>query len=54
MAAYAAVVYLVIRSDTSCFVKFVAAKTRVSLISRQTIPRLELLSATSGKIDDQF
>ena len=45
MAAYAAVIYLVIRSDTSCSVKFVAARTRVSPISRQTIPRLELLSA---------
>ena len=45
LGAYAAVVYLLLKTDTRCLVKFVAAKTRVSPISGQTIPRLELLSA---------
>ena len=40
--AYAAVVYLLLRSGA---VKFVAAKTRVAPLQEQTIPRLELLSA---------
>lgn len=43
--AYAAVVYLVIETTNSSFVKFAASKTRVSPINSQTIPRLELLSA---------
>ena len=43
--AYAAVVYLILRSDVSTTVRFVAAKTRVAPLQRQTIPRLELLSA---------
>lgn len=42
IGAYAAVVYLVIQTDT---VKFVTSKTRVAPLQRQTIPRLELLSA---------
>ena len=45
LRAYAAVVYLLIKTNTQRFVKFVAAKTRVSPIHGQTIPRLELLSA---------
>ena len=43
--AYAAVVYLLLRSGTRGTVKFVAAKTRVAPLQEQTIPRLELLSA---------
>ncbi len=45
LGAYAAVVYLRITADTGHSVKFVAAKTRVSPMNGQTIPRLELLSA---------
>ena len=40
-AAYAAVVYLCAAKDLSCFA---ASKTRVSPLTKQTIPRLELLS----------
>ena len=43
--AYAAVVYLVLRSETCTTVQFVVAKTRVAPLQTQTIPRLELLSA---------
>ena len=43
--AYAAVIYLVIKTSAGSHVKFVASKARVSPISGQTIPRLELLSA---------
>lgn len=43
--AYAAVVYLVMKTTTSQVVKFVTSKTRVSPIHKQTISRLELLSA---------
>jgi hypothetical protein len=42
--AYAAVVYLVIHTESGNLVKFVASKTRVAPLQRQTIPRLELLS----------
>ena len=42
---YAAVVYLVIETAAGIHVKFVTAKTRVSPLQQQTIPRLELLSA---------
>ena len=45
VSAYAAVVYLVIRTENGNFVKFIASKTRVAPLQRQTIPRLELLSA---------
>ena len=45
ISAYAAVVYLVIQTKNGNFVKFVASKTRVATLQRQTIPRLELLSA---------
>ena len=43
--AYAAVVYLRIEAGSETSVRFVASKTRVSLVGNQTIPRLELLSA---------
>ena len=43
--AYAAVVYLILKSDVNTTVRLVAAKTRVAPLQRQTIPRLELLSA---------
>ena len=42
--AYAAVTYLVIRTASSTYVRFLASKTRVAPIAKQTIPRLELLS----------
>ena len=42
--AYAAVVYLLIKSDSGCLTRFVACKTRVSTVKEQTFPRLELLS----------
>ena len=41
---YAAMVYLVIHTESGNLVKFVASKTRVAPLQRQTIPRLELLS----------
>ena len=44
-SAYAAVIYLVMKTSTGIHVKFIASKTRVSPISGQTIPRLQLLSA---------
>jgi len=43
--AYAAVVYMRVETDVGSSVEFVASKTRVSPVERQTIPRLELLSA---------
>jgi len=43
--AYAAVVYLQVRTTTSTYVKFVGSKTRVAPLDKQTIPRLELVSA---------
>lgn len=43
--AYAAVVYLVIRTDVGSSTQFVVSKTRVAPLQTQTIPRLELLSA---------
>ena len=45
LKAYAAVVYLRREGETGCNVDFVASKTRVAPLKRQTIPRLELLSA---------
>ena len=45
MGAYAAVVYLKIEAESGNSVRFVASKTRVSPVGKQTIPRLELLSA---------
>ena len=41
--AYAAVVYLILKSPTGQTVRFIASKTRVSPLKPQTIPRLELL-----------
>ena len=43
--AYAAVVYLVLRTNSGAAVRFVVSKTRVAPLQLQTIPRLELLSA---------
>ena len=43
--AYAAVVYLRSTTDSGVSVRLVASKTRVSPLKKQTIPRLELLSA---------
>ncbi len=43
--AYAAVVYLVLQTNSSISVRFVVSKTRVAPLQPQTIPRLELLSA---------
>ena len=45
VSAYAAVVYLMIETDSGCFLRFIASKTRVAPTQTQTIPRLELLSA---------
>ena len=43
--AYAAVVYLAVETACGISVNLVVSKTRVAPIQRQTIPRLELLSA---------
>ena len=43
--AYAAVIYLLAKTNTKTVVQFVVAKTRVAPLQTQTIPRLELLSA---------
>ena len=45
VSAYAAVVYIVIQTESGNFLKFVASKTQVAPLQCQTIPRLELLSA---------
>ena len=45
MAAYAAVVYIVARTQRNTYTRFVVAKTRVASLQVVTIPRLELLSA---------
>ena len=45
VSAYAAVVYLVLKTDMGHVVKFVTSKSRVAPVQTQTIPRLELLSA---------
>ena len=44
-SAYAAVVYLVIKSRFSTQVRLIASITRVAPLRKQTIPRLELLAA---------
>ena len=43
--AYAAVVYLLVKSTEVCYTRLVACKTRVAPTHAQTIPCLELLSA---------
>lgn len=43
--AYAAVIYILLKTEVHSVVRFVAAKTRVARLQVQTIPRLELLSA---------
>ena len=43
--AYAAVVYLILKTEEKTFVRFVVAKTRVAPLQAQMIPRLELLSS---------
>ena len=45
MKTYAAIVYLKIQTSNGAYVRFVTSKTRVSPLERQSIPRLELLSA---------
>ena len=45
MTAYAAVVYLAMKTQTGIHTQFLVAKTRVASIQPTTIPRLELLSA---------
>ena len=48
--AYAAVIYLVLKTKTESSVQFVAAKMRVTPLKSQTIPRLELLSALLSRL----
>ena len=43
--AYAAVVYLRVKTATDTFNQFLCAKTRIAPLKKVTIPRLELLSA---------
>ena len=45
LSAYAAVIYLLIESEDGFHMRFVVAKTRVAPLKKQSIPRLELLSA---------
>ena len=45
LSAYAAVIYLFIETEWGCHMKFVVAKTRVTPLKKQSIPRLVLLSA---------
>lgn len=45
LAAYAAVIYLLMEAEDGIHMKFVVAKTRVAPLKKQSIPRLELLSA---------
>ena len=45
LSAYAAVVYLLIELEDGFHMRFVVAKTRVAPLKKQSIPRLELLSA---------
>ena len=44
-SAYAAVIYLVVKSRTGTRVQLIASKTRVAPLKKQTTPRLELLAA---------
>ena len=43
-SAYAAVIYLVIKSRFGTQVRLIASKTRIAPLRKQTIPRLELLA----------
>ncbi|CAB4002422.1 Hypothetical predicted protein [Paramuricea clavata] len=43
--AYGAVIHLKLTTSNGMFLNFVIAKTRISPINKQIIPRLELLSA---------
>ena len=45
LSAYAAIIYLLIESEDGFHTSFVVAKTRVAPLRKQSIPRLELLSA---------
>ena len=45
LSAYAAVIYLLMESEDGFHTSFVVAKTRVAPLKKQSIPRLELLSA---------
>ena len=45
LSAYAAVIYLSIESEDESRMRFIAAKTRVAPLKKQSVPRLELLSA---------
>ena len=45
LSAYAAVIYLLMESEDGFCTRFVVAKTRVAPLKKQSIPRLELLSA---------
>ena len=45
LTAYAAVIYLLIETEWGCHMKFVVAKMRVSPLKKQSMLRLELLSA---------
>lgn len=45
LKAYAAVIYLVVRTEVGHLTKLLCSKTRVAPIKSVTIPRLELLSA---------
>ncbi|XP_035218580.1 uncharacterized protein LOC118191833 [Stegodyphus dumicola] len=47
-AAYATVIYLRSKEEDEVFVKFVIEKSRVSLLKKITIPRLELLACVLG------
>ena len=44
-SAYAAVVYMVVKSTNGEFTRFIASKTKIAPTQTQTIPRLKLLSA---------
>ena len=45
LKAYAAVVYLMVQTESGCSLRFVVSKTRGAPVQSQTISRLELLSA---------
>ena len=45
LSAYAAVIYLSIESEDESRMRFIVAKTRVAPLKKQSVPRLELLSA---------